>query len=81
MGRSARTTQGASDALDQNCLWPTNSGSDYYNTNDGIDLSGGGFTVTANIKADPLYVDRAAKNFALQPGSPCVGYGPESAGP
>jgi hypothetical protein len=30
----------------------------------------------ANLDRDPLFVDRAAKDFRLQAGSPCAGMGP-----
>ena len=30
-----------------------------------------------NILSDPMYVNRAAKDFRLQPGSPCAGLGPQ----
>jgi hypothetical protein len=42
-----------------------------------IDTSDGGFTATANATADPQYVDRAAHDYRMKPGSPClsvVGY-------
>ena len=41
-------------------------------------FSGIGYTQTNNIFSDPLYKDRAAKNFALQDGSPCAGKGPQT---
>lgn len=34
-----------------------------------------GVAYAANIDVDPRYVDRVAKNFALQSGSPATGYG------
>ncbi|MFN8121238.1 MAG: right-handed parallel beta-helix repeat-containing protein [Thermoleophilia bacterium] len=35
-----------------------------------------GFTLSNNKVANPDFVNRAAKNFALSPGSPCAGKGP-----
>ena len=37
--------------------------------------------VRNNIEADPLYVNAAAHEYALQPRSPAVGYGPDTAQP
>jgi hypothetical protein len=35
---------------------------------------------TGDVFADPLYVNRAAKDFRLAPGSPCAGKGPRAPG-
>jgi hypothetical protein len=40
-----------------------------------------GVTYTNNLNADPLYIDRAAKKFTLQSGSPAAVYGVSSAAP
>lgn len=37
--------------------------------------------VRSNIEADPLYVNAAAHNYALQSRSPALGYGPDTAQP
>jgi parallel beta-helix repeat protein len=45
-------------------------------------LYGGyGFTQSANTVVDPLYVDRAAKDFTLRADSPCAGKGPSGEAP
>ena len=54
---------GTGNLVEKNCLW---GGAGQ------IDLSGGGFTARDNAIVDPLYVDRAAKDFRLREGSPCA---------
>lgn len=62
-----------------NCLYPTNASADgYYSTNDGVHPIPDGrrsFTVSGSIVGDPLYVDRAGKDFRLQGASRCRGKG------
>ncbi len=41
--------------------------------NGGIDTSGGGFTVSGNVNADPGYANPAGGDFTLRAGSPCAG--------
>jgi Right handed beta helix region len=41
----------------------------------GIQRATRGFSLRANVIADPLYVDRASKDFNLLPGSPCHALG------
>ena len=56
-----------------NCVWfenPNFRQPQYYFGGNGVDYNG-------NTEVDPLYVNRAAKDFALQPGSPCAGKGPQ----
>lgn len=43
------------------------------------DVEGGGFTAAGNFAAPPLFVDAAARDLRLAPGSPCIDAGWESA--
>lgn len=57
-----------------NCLFATMSG--YYGTNNGIDPDAAPFvSVTGSIVGDPLYVNRAGKDFRLSATSSCLGKG------
>ena len=59
---------GSRDVVQHNCVWSNGSGN--------FPASHPGFTVLDNVEANPLYVNRAAGDFRLQPGSHCAGYGP-----
>jgi parallel beta-helix repeat protein len=59
---------GTNNLADQNCLWNGRNG----NVDQQI-----GFTATNNLVADPMFVDRAGKDFRLKAGSPCAAYGPQ----
>jgi parallel beta-helix repeat protein len=59
---------GAGNLVSNNCFWNGHPRD--------IDDSAGGFVHVQDRIADPLYVDRLHKNFALQPKSPCAGLGP-----
>ena len=61
---------GTGNVLRSNCVWNGKGGN--------IDSSEGGFTASANLVVNPVYVDRAAKNFALASGSPCSAMAPSA---
>ena len=58
---------GTGNRAERNCLWNGKLG------NVAAQI---GFTATDNTVADPLFTNRAAKDFGLRAGSPCVGKGP-----
>jgi hypothetical protein len=59
---------GTGNSATQNCLWMGAKGD--------VVTPGKGFSVKDNLPVDPLYVDRAMKDFHLQPTSPCKAFGP-----
>ena len=61
------TIQPGGNLVTDNCVW---------NAPWGNMTSEGGFAYVANLDRDPLFVDRAAKDFRLHEGSPCAGMGP-----
>jgi hypothetical protein len=61
-------TPGTGNVVQDNCFWQ----------NQVNNLVGAGYTASGSKFADPLYVDRSAKNFGLKAGSPCAGMGPSS---
>jgi parallel beta-helix repeat protein len=58
---------GTGNVVRRNCFWNGHMGN--------VDMSEGGFTVSQNIVADPLFVNRALFDFHLRAGSPCAGMG------
>jgi hypothetical protein len=53
---------GTGNTANNNCLWQAS-------------VSERGFTASGNITADPMFVDRANRNYTLRAGSPCAGKG------
>lgn len=63
---------GSGDSATGNCLGGNQAG----------DLQSSGFAASGNkLGVNPLYVNGAAHDYRLSPGSPCAGYGPDTALP
>ena len=58
---------GSGNRAEGNCLW---------NGAEGNIGTQRGFSVSNNVVADPMFTNRAGKDFTVQPGSPCAGKGP-----
>jgi parallel beta-helix repeat protein len=63
---------GTDNVVFDNCFWN--------GLPEDIEESEGGFIHVDDMFADPLYVNRAGKDFTLQPDSPCAGKGPGGTG-
>lgn len=59
--------QPTGNLVTNNCVW---------NAPWGNITEEGGFAYMDNVDRDPLYMDRAGKDFRLRDGSPCAGMGP-----
>ncbi len=68
----SQTTPATDNLIRDNCIYNADG---WYDEADGsgIQTPESGFTATANVIADPQYVNRKAGDFTLQPGSPCEG--------
>jgi parallel beta-helix repeat protein len=74
------TAPGTNNIVRDNCIYGADG---WYEEADGsgIQAPQEGFTATNNVIADPEYVNRAAHDFTLAPGSPCAGILDGSAAP
>jgi len=63
-------TIGSGNDVALNCWFGNAEGAHDYAT---------GYTEHDNLEADPLYTDPVTHDYSLQPGSPCVGMGPQAA--
>jgi hypothetical protein len=64
--------QPVGNRVESSCVWNAPSGNWGYLSTDAGAVA---YTERNNLDKDPLYVDRAGKDFRLQSGSPCAGWG------
>ncbi len=63
-GVRAGSSIGAGNTARANCFWQNKSGD-----------VGSGISAVDNVVADPLFVNRAGRDYHLSEGSPCAGKG------
>jgi hypothetical protein len=63
------------NSVHDSCVWNAPSGNFGHERTEGGALA---YSQYDNLDSDPRYVDRAGKDFRLQPGSPCAGKGPRA---
>jgi hypothetical protein len=67
---------GTGDTATGNCLYANNPADPtYYNSNNGVDPEATNLTVAGSIVGDPLFTNRASKDFTLRSTSACLGKG------
>jgi Right handed beta helix region len=60
------------NVVQNSCVWNAPLGNFGYTS---------GYTQRNNLDSDPLYIDRASKDFRLKAGSPCAAWGPQALPP
>lgn len=64
---TSSTVKGIGNLVHDNCVWPGTGGGDF----DGST----GITYSANLHTDPLFTNRAERDYSLRAGSSCTGKG------
>lgn len=59
------TAVGSANVARDNCVWAAGMSN--------VNTSKGGFTASANVTADPLFVDRPGRDYRIASTSPCAG--------
>ncbi len=67
LGNFPAGTGDLGNVVENNCI---------FHTNPAVNFGGYGYKIGHNTLADPLYMNAAAGDFRLAPGSPCAGLGP-----